>query len=154
MINKHLIKSQQFTLKQIDELFALADTCKTYINVDFGHTNILNQMRPCSGLVMATLFYEPSTRTRFSFEAAMLKLGGSVISTENAENFSSTAKGEKLEDSIRTVASYSDLIVLRHPEEGAAEWATGFTDVPIINAGDGAGQHPTCLLYTSPSPRD
>mmetsp|Transcript_29736 Transcript_29736/g.96910 ORF Transcript_29736/g.96910 Transcript_29736/m.96910 type:complete len:355 (+) Transcript_29736:44-1108(+) len=98
------------------------------------------------GCIMATLFYEPSTRTRLSFEAAMLRLGGSVITTESATEFSSAAKGETLEDTMRTVESYSDVIVLRHFIEGSAERAAGATDRPLINAGDGPGQHPTQAL--------
>jgi aspartate carbamoyltransferase catalytic subunit len=93
--------------------------------------------------VMATLFYEPSTRTRFSFETAMHRLGGRVISTENAAEFSSVAKGETLEDTIRILNGYSDVIVLRHYEVGAAKRAAAVSRIPIINAGDGAGQHPT-----------
>jgi aspartate carbamoyltransferase catalytic subunit len=96
--------------------------------------------------VMASLFYEPSTRTRFSFEAAMRKLGGEVITTESASQFSSAAKGETLEDTIRVVENYADIIVLRHYEIGAAERAAKIATVPIINAGDGAGQHPTQAL--------
>ena len=95
------------------------------------------------GMVMATLFYEPSTRTRFSFESAMLKLGGSVISSENAGEFSSAAKGEKLEDTIRVVSSYADCIVIRHREDGAAAAAAKVSSVPVINGGDGKSQHPT-----------
>ena len=133
---QHILKAQQFDRETLKDIFKLADKIRE------DPFPILKQ----SGFIMSTLFYEPSTRTRFSFEAAMLKLGAGVISTENAENFSSAAKGEKLEDSIRTAAAYSDVIVLRHPDEGAAEWASGFTDVPIINAGDGAGQHPTQAL--------
>jgi len=95
---------------------------------------------------MATLFYEPSTRTRLSFEAAMLRLGGKVVSTENAKEFSSAIKGESLEDSIRTVASYCDCIVLRHSDKGGAKKAAEVSSVPIINAGDGSGQHPTQAL--------
>jgi aspartate carbamoyltransferase catalytic subunit len=95
---------------------------------------------------MASLFYEPSTRTRFSFESAMLKLGGSVISTENAKEFSSAAKGESLEDSIKVTGNYADVIVLRHFEEGASLKASQVSPVPIINAGDGRGQHPTQAL--------
>ena len=95
------------------------------------------------GKVMATLFYEPSTRTRFSFESAMIKLGGSVISSENAGEFSSAAKGEKLEDTIRVVSSYADCIVIRHREDGAAATAARVSTVPVINGGDGKSQHPT-----------
>src|SRR5579871_2497263 len=98
------------------------------------------------GRVMAALFYEPSTRTRLSFESAMLRLGGRTMGTDNAREFSSAAKGETLEDTIRIVAGYSDVIVLRHQEEGAARRAAAVSDVPVINAGDGAGQHPTQSL--------
>ena len=95
---------------------------------------------------MATLFYEPSTRTRLSFEAAMYRLGGEVITTESAREFSSAAKGETLEDTIRIVEGYSDVIVLRHYESGSARRAADVAKVPIINAGDGPGQHPTQAL--------
>jgi aspartate carbamoyltransferase catalytic subunit len=95
---------------------------------------------------MAALFYEPSTRTRLSFEAAMLRLGGQTMGTDNAREFSSAAKGETLEDSIRIVGGYADVIVIRHNEEGAAKRAASVSSVPIINAGDGPGQHPTQAL--------
>jgi aspartate carbamoyltransferase catalytic subunit len=98
------------------------------------------------GRVLATIFYEPSTRTRFSFEAAMLRLGGQVISAENAKAASSVAKGESLEDTIRIVAGFADVLVLRHPDVGSADRAAQVADVPVINAGDGAGQHPTQSL--------
>jgi aspartate carbamoyltransferase catalytic subunit len=96
--------------------------------------------------IMATLFYEPSTRTRFSFETAMHRLGGRVISTENAAEFSSVSKGETLEDTIRILNGYADVIVLRHYEVGSAARAAAVSRVPVINAGDGAGQHPTQAL--------
>ncbi|KAK9931795.1 hypothetical protein M0R45_019059 [Rubus argutus] len=92
------------------------------------------------------LFYEPSTRTRLSFESAMKRLGGEVLTTENAKEFSSAAKGETLEDTIRTVEGYSDIIVMRHFENGAAKRAAATAGIPIINAGDGPGQHPTQAL--------
>jgi len=95
---------------------------------------------------MASLFYEPSTRTRFSFESAMLRLGGNVITSENAKEFSSAAKGETLEDSIRVINNYADIIVLRHYEQGASKRASLVSDIPVINAGDGIGQHPTQAL--------
>lgn len=96
--------------------------------------------------VLVSLFYEPSTRTRLSHEAAMKLLGGHVISTENASEFSSTAKGETLEDTIRVISGYASVIVLRHKEEGAAQRAATISKVPIINAGDGRGEHPTQAL--------
>lgn len=94
---------------------------------------------------MATLFYEPSTRTRLSFEAAMMRLGGQVLSVANSAT-SSAVKGETLADTIRTAAGYADIIVLRHPKEGAARLASLYTPVPVINGGDGAREHPTQTL--------
>lgn len=102
--------------------------------------------RILEGYVVATLFFEPSTRTRLSFESAVNRLGGKIIGFSDA-SVSSTSKGESLADTIRTVSNYSDLIVMRHPIEGSARWASEVATVPIINAGDGANQHPTqCLL--------
>ena len=101
---------------------------------------------PLRGRLLATLFYEPSTRTRFSFEAAMYRLGGQVLSAENAAGASSAAKGESLEDTIQVIAGYADAIVLRHPEVGAVERVTRVAKVPVLSAGDGAGQHPTQAL--------
>jgi aspartate carbamoyltransferase catalytic subunit len=134
---KHVIESQQFSRSMLDELFALTEEIKSEPHRFSGRLN---------GSVMAALFYEPSTRTRLSFEAAMLRLGGSTMGTDNAREFSSTAKGETLEDTIRIVSGYADVIVLRHNEEGAAKRAAGVSSVPIINAGDGPGQHPTQAL--------
>jgi aspartate carbamoyltransferase catalytic subunit len=99
-----------------------------------------------AGRTLATIFYEPSTRTRFSFEAAMYRLGGQVLSAESAVQTSSAAKGESLADTVRIVGGYADAIALRHPEVGAADRAAAASSVPIINAGDGAGQHPTQAL--------
>ena len=133
----NILKAQQFDKPFLNELFSAAYLMKL--------TNKIPEL-PIERPVMASLFYEPSTRTRFSFEAAMIKLGGSVLSTENAEQFSSAAKGEILEDTIRVVSEYSDVIVLRHSDEGSAERAASVSSIPIINAGDGAGQHPTQAL--------
>ena len=110
--------------------------------------NVRNEKlyRSLSNKVMAALFYEPSTRTRFSFETAMHRLGGRVISTEAASQFSSVTKGETLEDTIRVTSSYADVIVLRHSEAGAAARAASVSQCPIINAGDGVGEHPTQAL--------
>ena len=99
-----------------------------------------------TGRLLATLFYEPSTRTRLSFEAAMLRLGGGVISTESAREFSSAAKGENIEDTTRIVEGYADIIAVRYHERGGAERAAAVARVPIINAGDGPGEHPTQAL--------
>lgn len=104
-----------------------------------------DKLNICNGKILATLFYEPSTRTRLSFESAMIRLGGSVIGFSGIES-SSVAKGESLSDTIRTVASYSDIIAIRHPSEGAARVAAEYSKVPVINAGDGGHQHPTQTL--------
>lgn len=101
--------------------------------------------RALEGRILATLFYEPSTRTRLSFESAMARLGGRVLGFSGAEG-TSVQKGETLADTVRMVEAYSDAIVLRHPQEGAARLAAEFTEKPVINAGDGAGQHPTQTL--------
>jgi aspartate carbamoyltransferase catalytic subunit len=98
-----------------------------------------------AGKILSTLFYEPSTRTRLSFESAMARLGGTSITVADV-GASSVAKGESLADTIRTVEKYADIIVLRHPQEGSAQWAAEVAEVPIVNAGDGAGRHPTQTL--------
>jgi aspartate carbamoyltransferase catalytic subunit len=102
--------------------------------------------KPLQHLTIATMFYEPSTRTRLSFETAIQNLGGQLITVENAGDSSSDKKGESLEDTIQTINAYADGIVLRHPEVGAAERAAAVSKVPVINAGDGAGEHPTQAL--------
>lgn len=136
---KHIIESQQFTVPLLMELFDRTRQMEKV--VARGGT------RDYENKIMATLFYKPSTRTRFSFEAAIHRLGGSVLSTERANEFSSEVRGEQLEDTIRIIASCSDVIVLRHTEEGAAKRAAQVSSVPVINAGEGAGgQHPTQAL--------
>lgn len=134
---RHVIESQQFSRTLLEDLFARAEDIKREPHHFIGRL---------AGQVMAALFYEPSTRTRLSFEAAMLRLGGQTMGTDNAREFSSAAKGETLEDTIRIVSGYADVIVLRHNEAGAARRAAAVSDVPIINAGDGPGQHPTQAL--------
>lgn len=142
---RHVIESQQFSRPLLEELFARADEMKSQPHHFSGRLN---------GQVMAALFYEPSTRTRLSFEAAMLRLGGRTIGTDNAREFSSAAKGETLEDTMRIVSGYADVIVLRHNEEGAARRAAAVSSVPVINAGDGKGQHPTQALLDLYTIRD
>ena len=136
---QHVIESQQFTVPLLMELFDRTRRMEKIVarggTQDYEHK------------VMATLFYKSSTRTRFSFESAMYRLGGRVLSTENGKEFSSEIKGESLEDTIRIIANYSDVIVLRHTDEGAAKRAATVSPVPIINAGEGnGGQHPTQAL--------
>jgi len=135
----HVVESQQFTVPLLMELF---DRSRGMERVVARGGTLDYQDR-----IMATLFYEPSTRTRFSFEAAMHRLGGRVLSTEQARAFSSEIEGEQVEDSIRIIGSYADVIVIRHHEVGGAERAARVSPVPVINAGDGnGGQHPTQAL--------
>jgi aspartate carbamoyltransferase catalytic subunit len=131
---EHVLSAAQFDRTLLDALFARAGA----LEGTRGHS--------LSGRIMATLFYEPSTRTRLSFESAMLRLGGAVLGTEAARAFSSAVKGETLEDTIRMVCAYADIIVLRHDHQGAAAQAAAVATVPVINAGDGPGEHPTQSL--------
>ncbi|PHR29738.1 MAG: aspartate carbamoyltransferase [Desulfotalea sp.] len=137
---KHVIESQQFDRKLLEVVFRVADQMKADLAGERKYAKALD------GKIMASLFYESSTRTRFSFESAILRLGGSVITTENAREFSSAAKGESLADSIKIIGGYADVIVMRHNEAGSAVRAAEVSSIPIINAGDGAGQHPTQAL--------
>jgi aspartate carbamoyltransferase catalytic subunit len=142
---RHVLESQQFSRALLEDLFARTEEIKREPHHFIGRL---------AGQVMAALFYEPSTRTRLSFEAAMLRLGGQTMGTDNAREFSSASKGETLEDSIRIVSGYADVIVLRHNEEGAAKRAAAVSSVPVINAGDGPGQHPTQALLDLYTIRD
>ena len=133
---KSSLEPMDMTTAELEEIFDLAD--EIIANPPrFAHA--------CDGKLLATLFYEPSTRTRFSFEAAMLRLGGQVIGFSEP-NSSSVAKGESIADTIRTIACYADIAVMRHPKEGAPRVAANSTDMPVINAGDGGHQHPTQTL--------
>ena len=133
---KKLISPLDLTTQEIDELLALADRIIEDPQA-FAHK--------CDGKILATLFFEPSTRTRLSFESAMLSLGGKVLGFSSA-NSSSAAKGESVADTVRTVECYADIIAMRHPKEGAATVAASKVDCPLINAGDGGHQHPTQTL--------
>ena len=136
--SKDVLRADQFSIGEIDLILARAAEHEEALAAG----EVLDDLR---GKVLATLFYEPSTRTRLSFESAMLRLGGRVISVAEAKS-SSAAKGETLHDTIRTVEGYADVIVLRHPQIGSAAEAAAATHLPILNAGDGAGQHPTQSL--------
>lgn len=137
MLNlQHLVSASQLSPETLHSFFDLADAMQVQ---DKDRT--LKQV--LSGRILATLFYEPSTRTRLSFEAAMQKLGGSVLSVENARDSSSAVKGETIADTVRVVSGYADAIVIRHFQEGTAAAAAAASPVPVINAGDGAGEHPT-----------
>lgn len=135
MKNKNLISITDFTKEEYLRILDLAEEFEEHPT-----------QKILENYVVATLFFEPSTRTRLSFESAINRLGGKVIGFSDSSS-SSTQKGESLKDTILTVSNYSDLIVMRHPREGSARWASEVAKVPIINAGDGANQHPTqCLL--------
>lgn len=134
----HVLGAKQFDRTTLEELFAASAKMEEVVQ-NGGSTIFSNK-------ILTTLFFEASTRTRLSFESAMHRLGGRVIGTENAAQFSSTIKGETLEDTIRIISGYSDLIVMRHTEIGAAQTAATVATVPVINAGDGAGEHPTQAL--------
>lgn len=136
---KHAVSISQFENKMLlDKIFAEAARLKSLQPKEYP--------KSLQDKIVATLFFEPSTRTRLSFETAVQRLGGQIISVENAGESSSKVKGESLEDTIRTVNGYADAIVIRHPEIGSAQTAASVATVPIINGGDGAGDHPTQAL--------
>lgn len=133
---RHLIEPGNLSIKELDRLFDLSEKI-------IGEPEAYSQV--CRGKILATLFFEPSTRTRLSFEAAMQRLGGSTLGFADP-GASSTTKGESLADTIRTVSSYADVIAMRNPKEGAALVASQYSSVPVINAGDGGHHHPTQTL--------
>ena len=133
---KHLLNPMDFSVDEIDRLLDLASDIEA---------NPQKYAHVCDGKKLATLFYEPSTRTRLSFEAAMLNLGGSVLGFADADS-SSAAKGESVSDTIRVVSCFADICAMRHPKEGAPLVASTKSSIPVINAGDGGHQHPTQTL--------
>jgi len=138
LASKDVLRADQFTVEEIEIIMRTAGEYEAALAQE-------TLLRDQEGKILSTLFYEPSTRTRLSFEAAMLRLGGRVVSVAEAKS-TSAAKGESLHDTIKTVEGYADVIVLRHPQIGAAAEAAAATHRPVINAGDGAGQHPTQSL--------
>lgn len=133
---RHLMSPLDFTTEELDQLFDLANDIEKHPD-KYAHA--------CEGKKLATCFYEPSTRTRLSFEAAMLNLGGSVIGFSDAGS-SSAAKGESVSDTIRVISCFADICAMRHPKEGAPMVAADRSSIPVINAGDGGHQHPTQTL--------
>ncbi len=133
---RHLMNPLDLSVEELDHLFLLADDIKEHPD-KYAHA--------CAGKKLATLFYEPSTRTRLSIETAMLNLGGSTMGFADA-NSSSAAKGETVADTIRVISCFADICAIRHPKEGAAMVAANYSSIPVINAGDGGHQHPTQTL--------
>lgn len=134
---KHVLSCEQYTRESLEDLYDLTDDI---VKNPEEYKNIL------SDKIIATMFFEPSTRTRLSFESAILRLGAKLISTENAASNSSSRKGESIEDTIRVVQEYADAIVMRHSDDKAAETAASVSKVPILNGGSGKGEHPTQAL--------
>ncbi|MGN1145508.1 MAG: aspartate carbamoyltransferase, partial [Acetatifactor sp.] len=133
---KHLMSPMDFSVEELDKLFDLASSIEK---------NPAKYAHACEGKILATCFYEPSTRTRLSFESAMTRLGGRVIGFSDAGS-SSAAKGESVSDTIRVISCYADICAMRHPKEGAPMVAAERSLIPVINAGDGGHQHPTQTL--------
>lgn len=133
---RHLIEPEDFTKEEILKVVKLGEDM---------HNNPAKYNDLCNGKILASLFYEPSTRTKFSFDSAMLRLGGNLVGFADA-NTSSAKKGESIADTIRVMGYYADIIVMRHPKEGAPKLASMYSEVPVINAGDGGHQHPTQTL--------
>jgi len=133
---RHIIEPTDLSIEELDQLCELASKIEA---------NPADYLDALKGKLLATLFYEPSTRTRFSFEAAMLRLGGQIIGFSEPGS-SSVSKGESIRDTIRTIGCYADAAVMRHPKEGAPKLASKYSTIPVINAGDGGHQHPTQTL--------
>ncbi len=133
---RHLLSPMDFTTEELDKLFDLASDIEQ---------NKAKYAHACAGKILATCFYEPSTRTRLSFESAMLRLGGQVLGFSDAGS-SSASKGESVSDTIKVISGYADICAMRHPKEGAPMVAAEKSDIPVINAGDGGHQHPTQTL--------
>ena len=138
LFGQHILSVKQFDQEKLDYIYRVADEMRSLVR-RFGKANLLD------GKILAVLFYEPSTRTSSSFQAAMLRLGGRTI-TINSVHYSSIIKGESLPDTVRTLESYCDVTVLRHPQKGSAAQAARYARKPLINAGDGTGEHPTQAL--------
>src|SRR5437764_1613883 len=147
---RHVISINDLSDKDIETIF---DTAQAYLdNLPDAHFSyrIGRSTSTASNFILASLFYEPSTRTRLSFETAMLRLGGQTITSADPAT-SSAAKGESLADSVRVISNYADIMVIRHPRDGAARLAADYSSIPVINGGDGSHEHPTqtlCDLFT------
>src|SRR5947209_1005979 len=147
---RHVISINDLSDKDIDTIFELAQSFLNELPDPRVPYRIGRSTKTASDFILASLFYEPSTRTRLSFESAMLRLGGEVITSADPTT-SSAAKGESLADSVRVISNYADIMVIRHPRDGAVRLAAEYACIPVINGGDGAHEHPTqtlCDLFT------
>src|SRR5438045_3177075 len=147
---RHLISINDLSDAEIEKIFELTQTFLDELPDPNFSYRIGKSTNVAPNHILATLFYEPSTRTRLSFESAMLRLGGDVITSADPAT-SSAAKGESLADSVRVIANYADVIVIRHPRDGAARLAAEYSRIPVINGGDGSHEHPTqtlCDIFT------
>src|SRR5712691_3622029 len=147
---RHVISINDLSNKDIETIFEVTQSFLSELPDPHFPYRIGRSTKTASNFILATLFYEPSTRTRLSFESAMLRLGGQIITSADPAT-SSAAKGESLADAVRVIANYADLIVIRHPKDGAARLAAEYSSIPVINGGDGSHEHPTqtlCDLFT------
>src|SRR4051794_9875711 len=147
---RHVISINDLSDKDIDTIFELTQSFLDELPDPHFPYRIARSTKIASDFILASLFYEPSTRTRLSFESAMLRLGGEVITSADPAT-SSAAKGESLADSVRVISNYADIMVIRHPRDGAARLAADYSSIPVINGGDGSHEHPTqtlCDLFT------
>ena len=147
---RHVTSINDLTVDEIESVFALAQKYLRDLRDPNIAYRIAKSIEAARGSILATLFYEPSTRTRLSFETAMIRLGGKSISSADPAT-SSAAKGESLADTVRVASNYADVLVIRHPRDGAAKLAASYANVPVVNGGDGAHEHPTqtlCDLFT------
>lgn len=143
---RHILSASDFTKEDCDTLFEWADAFKDWPGEGQPPVKSFCKYPSVNGKLLGSLFFEPSTRTRWSTEAAMLRLGGQVLSMEYAKESSSDRKGETLRDTIKTCSQYVDILVVRHPAEGVIQKAAEFSDCPVINGGDGTNEHPTQAL--------
>ena len=147
---RHVTSINDLSDKDIDTIFELAQSYLNELPDPHFPYRIGRSTKVASNCILASLFYEPSTRTRLSFESAMLRLGGEVITSADPAT-SSAAKGESLADSVRVIANYADIMVIRHPRDGAVRLAADYSPIPVINGGDGSHEHPTqtlCDIFT------
>src|SRR5579864_2280954 len=147
---RHVVSINDLSDSEVEKVFNIAQSYLKELPDPKFDFRIGSNTKTATKSILASLFYEPSTRTRLSFESAMLRLGGGIITSSDPAT-SSAAKGESLADSVRVIANYADLIVIRHPKDGAARLAAEYSTVPIINGGDGSHEHPTqtlCDIFT------